>query len=131
MYHIFSYSVFSCLNVLWNFYIYFLKNYSSRKTLDINDVIISLFSIVYYQLSLYMLILFSEYAEIKQQYEEKECPVCLEKIGYDKCSLPCGHVFHVTCINEHTFINGNHMSSTINCPMCRRRHIYMINIKFY
>lgn len=40
------------------------------------------------------------------------CPVCLESLMIDDCSIICKHTFHVSCLDEW-FKKHN------TCPMCR------------
>lgn len=45
--------------------------------------------------------------------DEWLCVICQEETPHDTRSLPCGHKFHNTCLDEH-FRRGHP-----ECPMCR------------
>ena len=45
---------------------------------------------------------------------DKECIICMEKIGEQECKLHCGHGYHYNCIREWAYVRGNN-----NCPQCR------------
>ncbi|CAO2841867.1 unnamed protein product [Amaranthus hypochondriacus] len=40
------------------------------------------------------------------------CPVCVEGFGRSAKQMPCGHVFHATCISPWLSISNS-------CPLCR------------
>lgn len=57
----------------------------------------------------------------EKNYEEFECPICYcSEHVFDKCILPCGHVFCSLCVKSWFKTNKN------SCPMCRA----LIPVKF-
>jgi hypothetical protein len=45
---------------------------------------------------------------------DKECIICMDKIGDQECKLNCGHSYHYECIKEWAYTRGNN-----SCPQCR------------
>lgn len=43
----------------------------------------------------------------------QECHICLEELQADLVAVPCGHVFHHTCVMQALQVNRQ-------CPICRR-----------
>ena len=54
-------------------------------------------------------------SEKKKQEKEEKCLICLDKIMEEEnvYDLPCGHCFHLKCLEES--VNFNHLF----CPICR------------
>jgi len=49
---------------------------------------------------------------------DNECPICLEPLSSNTCTLSCNHTFHSKCILD--YISKNiHNSEYIKCPLCR------------
>lgn len=48
------------------------------------------------------------------------CSICLDSI-YDNISLPCNHIFHISCIINwiNTQLNKNYIPS---CPLCKNEY---------
>ena len=46
--------------------------------------------------------------------ERPQCPLCLDDMKDELCSVPCGHVFHYSCIKD-AFKKGFK-----KCPKCRK-----------
>ena len=53
---------------------------------------------------------------------DKECIICMDKIGALECKLNCGHSYHYDCIKEWAYDRGNN-----NCPQCRGAIIDIIS----
>lgn len=53
--------------------------------------------------------------------ESRECPICQDEYSPDESllKLPCKHIYHPTCIKEWLRINGNVVSNSGTCPVCR------------
>lgn len=53
--------------------------------------------------------------------EESNCPICLEdfEAGQKQRVLPCGHVFHVTCVDEW-LVAGIRSKNKTECPLCKQ-----------
>ena len=49
--------------------------------------------------------------------DDVNCPVCLDTFANPR-SLPCGHSFCHTCLNNH--INETVKRASFNCPLCRK-----------
>tara|TARA_B100000795_G_scaffold268281_1_gene254953 strand:- start:26 stop:436 length:411 start_codon:yes stop_codon:yes gene_type:complete len=45
---------------------------------------------------------------------DKECSICLEKIGDSICILNCNHGYHFNCIKKWVYDDKNN-----SCPQCR------------
>ena len=54
------------------------------------------------------------YKMIENTDTDKECIICMEKIGEEECLLNCGHGYHYECIKEWAYTRGNN-----SCPQCR------------
>jgi len=49
--------------------------------------------------------------------EVDECPICLELLSKEQaCALPCGHEFHVACVESVKKFNGDKQAT---CPLCQ------------
>jgi len=44
--------------------------------------------------------------------EEEECSICLSSLDAFRCTLPCGHSFHTSCVMKA-------LQSSPACPLCR------------
>jgi hypothetical protein len=47
-----------------------------------------------------------------------ECPICMEALEAITCVKPCGHIFHLSCIQSWVF---NQTRTVKHCPCCRTR----------
>ena len=49
-----------------------------------------------------------------KDFKTDECPICLEKIEYDRAALSCGHNYHSMCIIKW-------FEKSLTCPMCKEK----------
>lgn len=58
---------------------------------------------------------------------DDECPICLEPLSSNTCTLSCNHTFHSKCILDYVSKNI-HNSQYIKCPLCR--NVIINNIQY-
>jgi len=52
------------------------------------------------------------------------CSICLNSLNSEISALPCGHVFHSSCIKENS-------KYSTKCPLCKRNYENIINLKLF
>jgi hypothetical protein len=59
------------------------------------------------------------WCQIPDVEQVRECAICLADTDTEACLMPCGHIFHVYCLESwaRTRVDG----SGLSCPMCRSR----------
>lgn len=61
--------------------------------------------------------------KIKKYKIGDNCIICYNKLDNKQHKLPCGHVFHFSCVENMFFVYEDN-----NCPLCRASFLYDINI---
>jgi hypothetical protein len=67
-------------------------------------------------LTLWGVLMLNEFRKIfpeTREHSDECCAICMEPLHTRYCNTPCGHLFHVKCLNHWSKIKAN-------CPMCRR-----------